>query len=321
MVQSSLCEKTNMAADGWAPLQLSALQPLELALPRILQVVSVVVILLVSHRAWTRASSRPAPAAAKGPAPSFQRFLLARCAALRSPYSPSLWFRSGLLQTVLAQTAHKVQPGLMPKMVRQLIPVVSGGTVSLSWFGDEEAHSEPNIVVVGLPGAGSCFPDHGLIPTLLCHLYHRLGRPSDGGTRGPRVSCAVATYQGLAGLPLDSPKLPGSAYCSTDDMAALIAAARDRHPSAVIVVVAASFGTALFTNWVSPPHRYYRHTCPYLHLPNHPYLEPRYSPFLPHLFTKSRNSLTVACIRLGEPSRAACLPARCRALIRRPLRY
>lgn len=261
-----------MAAAGLSLLQVSAVEPLELALPRILQLLSVVVVLLVSRRAWTRASSQPAPASAKGPAPSFQRFLLARCAALRAPYSPPLWFRSGLLQTVLAQTAHKVQPGLMPKLTRQLIPVGSGGTVSLSWFGEEEeAHSEPDIVVVGLPGAGSCFPDHGLIPTLLCHLYHRLGRPS--GVQGPRVACAVATYQGLSGLPLDSQKLPGSAYCSTDDVAALVAAARARHPSSAIVILAASFGTALFTNWVSLPPPPVSLPQPPLDLPDHPRLD------------------------------------------------
>jgi hypothetical protein len=242
-----------MAAAMLSSLQVSTVDPLQLALPRILQLVSVITVLLVSRRAWTRAAFRPAPHAAKmGRPPSFQRFLLSRCAALRAPYHPSLWFRSGLLQTVLAQTAHKVQPGLMPKLVRQLIPVGSGGTVALSWFGEEEAQSEPDIVVVGFPGAGSCFTDHGLIPTLLCHLYHRHGCQSGDKAVGPRVACAIATYQGLAGLPLESPKLPGSAYCSTDDVGALIAAARARHPAAALVVLAASFGTALFTNWVRP---------------------------------------------------------------------
>lgn len=174
---------------------------------------------------------------------------------------------------MLAQTAHKVGAGFMPQLRKQTIRVPSGGTVALSWFvAVEEEEEEPELIVIGLPGAGSCFTHHGLVPTLLCHLHQRYARRNGsvshaeggpardraeeaGGVQGEgfrrRLVCAIATYQGLAGLPLESPKLPGSAYCSTDDMGALLRAARAHYPHAHIVVLAASFGTALFTNWAA----------------------------------------------------------------------
>lgn len=169
-------------------------------------------------------------------------FLIGQCPALHSSYNAPLWLQaSPVLHSVLAQKCHSPH-AKVPPLSREHISVPSGGTVAIDWLGT--LPSTPRAIVVGFPGTGNCHFQTGLVPTLLCALHETLG---------DELAFGVAVYQGLGGLDLTSHKLPGSGYCATDDVGSVLKAARAKFPQPLplVVVVAASFGTALFSNFAA----------------------------------------------------------------------
>jgi len=113
--------------------------------------------------------------------------------------------------------------------------------VAIDWLDD--LPNNPSIVVIGFPGAGNCHFASGITPTLICALHEIIGN---------EVAFGVAVYQGLGGLRLSSNKIPGSGYCATDDVHAILKAAREKFAKPIpLVVVASSFGTALFSNYAA----------------------------------------------------------------------
>ena len=166
-------------------------------------------------------------------------FLVNRCPSFHNKYhAPLLLQISPVLHTILAQKYQSPHANV-PIIKRQHIIVASGGNVAIDWLGN--IPSVPSMVVIGFPGAGNCQFLSGLTPTLLCALYRLMGH---------EIAFGMAIYQGLGGLHLSSHKLPGSGYCSTDDVHAVLEAARGKFAKPIpLVVVASSFGTAFFANY------------------------------------------------------------------------
>jgi len=172
---------------------------------------------------------------------TLSEFLFDRCPSLHNKYNaPFLLQISPMLHTILAQKCH-VPHANIPTINRQHIVVESGGNVAIDWL--DHLPKNPSMVVIGFPGAGNCQIASGLTSTLICALHEIIGN---------EVAFGVAVYQGLGGLRLSSHKIPGSGYCATDDVYAILKAVREKFAKPIpLLVVASSFGTALFSNYAA----------------------------------------------------------------------
>lgn len=132
---------------------------------------------------------------------------------------------------------------------RETLSCPDGGTIAVDWLalsGVRAPPSRPDApVIVAFQGVGACASHIGFAPMLLGALLER------GHAEGcaPRV-CSVV-YPGFNGLPLSSHKLPGTAYLSTGDAGVVLRHVRALHPTAPLVLIGCSFGSAMLANWTS----------------------------------------------------------------------
>lgn len=205
--------------------------------------------------------------------------LIAReCPSLSSRYAPTRWASSAIIQTtVLYAALHRINSTTatadgdtesmrrrkrasrlaaqtaVPTLhvERELFRAPDGGTVGVDWLtivvrGVElPPASDDAPIVVGFPGVGNCDARTGFMPMIAGALLE------DFAARGRHGRAALVVYPGFNGLPLDSHKLPGSAYLTTSDPGVVLSAVRERYPHAPIIVVACSFGSALVVNWAA----------------------------------------------------------------------
>lgn len=120
--------------------------------------------------------------------------------------------------------------------LRREIVIAPGGTVAIDWM----ERSNPSAIAVFFPQAGNGTVREGGLVSLLMQVLHDHG-----------LSCGFVVYRNMGGLPTTSLTLPGSAYCSTDDATFIFRAVRLAHPSLPVMVIAASLGSAVFTNWAA----------------------------------------------------------------------
>lgn len=170
---------------------------------------------------------------------SFGEYIRSAAPTLQKPFRGVRWLPTGFLQTAASGSVHKLPKELLP-FNRQMISVPSGGEMSIDWFGEPKPN--PSAVVVVLPGAGRSVPEDGSLIQQLASLVHHECTDYQVG---------MWICQGLGGIPLSSHKFPGAPYASTDDLTVLFRTVRERYPSVPLVVIGASMGTAIFTNWAA----------------------------------------------------------------------
>lgn len=173
---------------------------------------------------------------------SFHEYILRHCRAARCGFRSTWWLPTGAAQTVAAGIVCKATYASL-SVRRELVDVCGGGTVAIDWMtvGVHRSiiHHRHDDVVIFIPGAGGCcIDDGGLIYTLIHEVLTKT-----------TVACGMMIPQGLEGLPLTSSHLPGSAYCSTNDIGDVLRFVRRAYKKARIIVIALSMGTALFCNW------------------------------------------------------------------------
>lgn len=172
-------------------------------------------------------------------ADAFDDFVSAEVPSLATPFIPSRWIASPLLQTVVANRLNRVAA----PSTREVIRSDSGGSLAIDWIGcSGEPISSGGPVIIGFPGAGRCLPNNGFMPMLLAAVVEAFG----GNCR-----CGVVVYQGLGGLSLSSHKLPCSAYGLTSDPGDALRTVRTRYADAPLIVFASSMGSSIFVNWAS----------------------------------------------------------------------
>ncbi|KAJ1639382.1 Alpha/Beta hydrolase protein [Pavlovales sp. CCMP2436] len=131
---------------------------------------------------------------------------------------------------------------------RETLRCPDGGTVAIDWLtlesdGMEQQANPGAPVVIAFPGVGECKTHSGFVPMLLGALLE--AGNADGCT--PIVGAVV--YPGFNRVPLDSHKLPGTAYLTTDDAGVILRHAREKHPTSPLIVMGCSFGSALAVGW------------------------------------------------------------------------
>lgn len=154
-----------------------------------------------------------------------------------------------LQSTILPWLLHRVEstPRAVHRDAIVVRPSSGGGSIALDWYaspaGACAAEADAPIVLL-FPGLGACASNAGFGAVLLDAIR------GDWARRGRGMRTAGVIYPGCAGHALDSHKLPGSAYVSsTGDVEAIFELVRSRYPLAPLVVVGASFGSALVANW------------------------------------------------------------------------
>jgi len=170
---------------------------------------------------------------------SFSEYISRVCKGLRKKYKPAPWLKTGFMQTVLAGYYHYLPKEYFP-LYRQVLSLPNGGNVGIDWMGS--LRTKPTSIIMFLPGAGKSTMENGnIITQLMACMYHQY---SD-------VLCGMIIYQNIGGLPLKTLELPGSCYCSTNDLTTVFSFVRKNYPNIPILVIAASVGTAIFSNWAA----------------------------------------------------------------------
>lgn len=150
-------------------------------------------------------------------------------------FEPATGLRNGVLQTVFNPVLRRQQLSLLFRRQELL-----GGSVAIDWVVPTPG-VECTSVALFLPGASRCSPDEGgLVHHLMCGLRRD----------APAVACAYFVPACLGGL-ATTPCVPGSAYCATDHLTHVFEAVSRAHPGVPVRVIAASMGSALFTNWAA----------------------------------------------------------------------
>lgn len=152
-----------------------------------------------------------------------------------------------LQSTILPKWLNRVEPGVVISYRQRIVvDAASGGSLALEWLVspnsivDSLAHTP---IVVMFPGLGACSSTDGFGATLMAAIVE------DFASRATPVRVAGVVYPGFAGHALDSHRIPGSAYVSATDVGAVLACVRACFPTAPLVVIGASFGSALVSNW------------------------------------------------------------------------
>lgn len=188
--------------------------------------------------------------------------LMVECPSLYQQFRPLEWAKHPFIQSTLLYCAHHVIEDnyndtndcfscdrLLNSKVyvqRDIIHTNSGGSLALDWVTREAIHNsdEAKHVLLHFPGLGSCEPTIGFGAMVVSAMQeHCLQR-----NISTRVGCVV--YPGFAGHTLNSHKLPGSAYVSTDDVGEVLRHVHARYPKDELILVGCSMGSALLSNWL-----------------------------------------------------------------------
>jgi len=183
-----------------------------------------------------------------GDGESFSHFMARACPAFNEPFYPAACLYPGFIQTAIGAHFHqeKRKGGAAPQLHRQLVSVPSGSTLAIEWMPNATGCQPPSAVVIALPGAGRGVPAEGGC------LYQLLGAMMCDNVLSSQLVCGLVAYPNNGGLPLTSHELPGAPYCGTDHLTHVFGAVRKTYGEDVpILVLAASFGTALLTNWAA----------------------------------------------------------------------
>ncbi|KAG8467265.1 hypothetical protein KFE25_000581 [Diacronema lutheri] len=195
------------------------------------------------------------------------------CPSFMQPYTrpKELWASHPVVQTtVLYAKLHKIPDqrparalapgtagdGSLPAATRAItatretLRCADGGSVAIDWLelaaeGATSRRRDDAPVVVAFPGVGACESHNGFAPMLLGALLER------GHAAGCAPAVCSVVYPGFNGLALDSARLPGTAYLSTDDPGVVLRHVRAAHPRSPLVFIGCSFGSAMVANWAS----------------------------------------------------------------------
>lgn len=184
------------------------------------------------------------------PETSLAILLRRKCPALRSKFRSLSWVSNPLIQSTLLHNAlHLVRGGPDDEYPienpfttrREVVYASDGSTLAIEWFDRHGVVVDDDApIMLHFPGLGQCRPTIGFGAMIVGAMQeHR-----------QNARAVSVIYPGFAGHIIDSHKLPGSAYISTDDVGAILRHLKCRLPNAPIVLVGCSFGSAMVSNWL-----------------------------------------------------------------------
>ena len=118
---------------------------------------------------------------------------------------------------------------------KHIIKLKNGGQISVSFISKNKLYNGPIIIIC--PGLGNnSLYNIGVINSLINNLYNN------------NLKIAFINYQGMD-TPLTSPNIFCGAYIGTNDLTDAFKYIRKLNPKNKFIVIAISFGSAMFTNW------------------------------------------------------------------------
>lgn len=174
--------------------------------------------------------------------------LMKKCPAVIEPFKPISWAPHSLMQsTMMYRALHDININDSMCIRRELIASKTLDTMALDWIERTDIPPQKSSpIVINFSGVSNCATTSGFGPMITSSIQDYFAESKHTSVRTVNV-----IYPGFNGHVIDSNKVPGSCFLSTDTVGIVLRHLKSMYPDAPLVLVGWSFGGALISNWLS----------------------------------------------------------------------